>query len=67
MVEEISYGIINGKVYNLCFYSELEQIKKIFKPYIFCTCIYIQDDQKVSGHLMITVQKTRKNIFKQFQ
>jgi hypothetical protein len=29
--------------------------------------LFVQGDQKVSAHLMITVQKIRKNIFKQFQ
>jgi hypothetical protein len=30
------------------------------------TCTFIQDGQKVSVHLMITEQKTRKNILNSF-
>jgi hypothetical protein len=35
-------------------------------PTTIKTC-NIQDDQKVSVHLMITVQKTRKNILNSFK
>jgi hypothetical protein len=65
-VEDVSYVIINGKVYNSCFHSELEEMKKTFNPYMFCTCIYVQGDQNVPFNQMITVQKPGKNILNSF-
>jgi hypothetical protein len=45
---------------------KLNSFNKLFESPPLTPLTVIQGDQKVSAHLMITVQKTRKNILNTF-
>jgi hypothetical protein len=51
---------------NNVLYKKFTKLKNRYSPADLSVNEIIQGDQKVSVHLMITVQKTRKNILNSF-
>jgi hypothetical protein len=58
---------LSGTHTNTCYGTHLQVLACIQRPIAHCNAaVFIQGDQKLSVHPMISVQKTRKNILNSF-